>query len=761
MDTIWFGNIYEYRSAYFHDVMYSNNQPAKEGALLFKDRVQATSLALLYQRYRKFDKDCYSIENATFFNIFGTETVRIGRYKVPQTDEIILCTTDPLTYTDMMRYFRSFAPMKYFRSQFMQQKRKRQYILNTRNYDGTNSKDDPLRDPEIFFRRAVHFIENGLFHEHKAKVDMKGPLKLPVQPLCTELQDTMLSSISTPDSIDQLRISLPLYKANSQYFLELLFQGILNNLNKSQMLHESTLMIGGDGRMLNNFAVETFLAIAAGNGVKEVKIMADNILSYPVARLAAEEGNDLTIVLSDPINVAGLNGYFGLQLLDSLGKTYSTSAYSDLVEDMAEVVEVSKMVVSGMYHNTKVTYHDKTCLSNYFLDLKKHYHLDEIKRKLLRSNLIISFDCAHGSVKPTISMLLEELNLLDEDVTTESDDSSIALLLNDQLRSDYYGKIPGLPVDSLDLFNRLDLTNIIDLSKLKNDILESLKNCKTSAECFQYAPPSSISKSEFAVNGAGDTGCPDFGFIYTSDGSSCDMITAAHGIVSADELRTITSTDAASNDALVLTINVLKEVLCEQETNLDLLIQKYREQNGKSRSLQLLLSDVPQDFWDKCVLAMKSTNLKVESKPTQSYFPSYKTKMKVYNDEYEVDDPDESIEKERDNKAKGLIEISNDVTTDFDVDSQIYSLKFPTQNAILRMYNTNHRDYDQMCDICMELKRIEYGSNGDLTSLFTPLAAIAVGSMISNDCQDDNDIISIIDRISITKKNGIAMPSLL
>ena len=66
-----------------------------------------------------------------------------------------------------------------------------------------------------------------------------------------------------------------------------------------------------------------------------------------------------------------------------------------------------------------------------------------------------------------------------------------------------------------------------------------------------------------------------------------------------------------------------------------------------------------------------------------------------------------------------------------------------------------------MCDICMELERIEYGSNGDLTSLFTPLAAIAVGSMISNDCQDDNDIISIIDRISITKKNGIAMPSLL
>jgi hypothetical protein len=33
METIWFGNYYDYRAAFFHDVMYSNNVPGREGIL--------------------------------------------------------------------------------------------------------------------------------------------------------------------------------------------------------------------------------------------------------------------------------------------------------------------------------------------------------------------------------------------------------------------------------------------------------------------------------------------------------------------------------------------------------------------------------------------------------------------------------------------------------------------------------------------------------------------------------------------------------
>ena len=64
MESIWFGNFYDYRAAYFHDVMYSNNIPAREGALLFKETDKAIQLALLYQRYKKFDTSSYSTPNA-------------------------------------------------------------------------------------------------------------------------------------------------------------------------------------------------------------------------------------------------------------------------------------------------------------------------------------------------------------------------------------------------------------------------------------------------------------------------------------------------------------------------------------------------------------------------------------------------------------------------------------------------------------------------------------------------------------------------
>ena len=58
---------------------------------------------MLYQRYKKFDQSSYSISNVTFYNLFAAESVRMGRYKVPQTEEVILCLTDPLTSSEMKR----------------------------------------------------------------------------------------------------------------------------------------------------------------------------------------------------------------------------------------------------------------------------------------------------------------------------------------------------------------------------------------------------------------------------------------------------------------------------------------------------------------------------------------------------------------------------------------------------------------------------------------------------------------------------------
>ena len=50
------------------------------GAVLFKNPDQARQIALLYQRYKKFDQTSYSISNVTFYNLFAAESVRVGRY---------------------------------------------------------------------------------------------------------------------------------------------------------------------------------------------------------------------------------------------------------------------------------------------------------------------------------------------------------------------------------------------------------------------------------------------------------------------------------------------------------------------------------------------------------------------------------------------------------------------------------------------------------------------------------------------------------
>ena len=765
METIWFGNIYEYRSAYFHDVMYSNNQPGKEGALLYRDRVQATSLALLYQRYRKFDKDCYNVENATFYNVFGTETVRIGRYKIPQTNEIVLCTTDPLTYTDMMRYFNSFPPVKYFRSQFMQQKRKRQYVLNTRGHDKTEGKGKgngkgkgkSLRDPEVFFQEAVHLVEYGLFREFKDKVDIKSPLRLPIHPLPQDLKDEMLSSTSILDPTDR-RISLPLYKANSQYFLEQLFQVILNNLSESMKLQEAVITIGGDGRMLNDFAVDTFLAVAAGNRVKEVKIVSNNIISNPIARLAAEGGSDLTILLSDPKKPAGLNGHFGVQLFDSFGDIYSTSAYSAVIEGMAEITHVSKVVQSDVHFKTKITLNDKVFMDYYFSELKERHDLNELRRQLSASNLIISFDCTHGSIIPSISILLKDLNLLTDIENSgnnngNNDDGCIALLLNDQYRSDYFGK--RRPVDSLELFNRCDDIQDMDLSDLKRSILTSWKEYKTSTECFDYWSSSSTSAStpHSLRGGDEDEGCPDFGFIYNSDGSSCDVITATHGIISANEIHAAVYEGAdkceegVCRDALVLTIKLLNKVLSERKVSLDDMIQKHREKSGKSYSLQLNLYDVSvEETWnglDSLMQAKQNKGGSTSKQSMKSYFPSYKTKLNVNNSNVDLQDtPDDKKEIMR------LIQVTDDVDMDFDGNCDVYVFTFPLQDALARIYKTNERGDDEgrRCDIRMEFERTVYGTVSDITSLMKSAAAIAVGLVLSENA-DDDDVAAVLDKL--------------
>lgn len=322
METIWFGNIYDYRAAYFHDVMYSNNQPCREGALLYKDAYRSLQMALLYQRYKRFDVSSYSLSNATFFNIFGGESMRVGRYKVPLTEEVILCTTDPLTSSEIKRYLNSLGPFKWFKSKFFQQKRKRQYVLRLSSRKDNKFSDYNIRQQSNFFRDAIYLIENGrLGMSNRAQ---ETSITVPISPLSNEIADTIRIRRAEPPLTTITTLQIPLSSANSQYFLENLAQSVLSYLKiKGKIsLKRSTILVGGDGRLLNDFAFEVISRVATGNNVHSVVFSSDAILATPTAieyMLATQSASDsraskIAFVLSAADSAGGLQGDFGMQV---------------------------------------------------------------------------------------------------------------------------------------------------------------------------------------------------------------------------------------------------------------------------------------------------------------------------------------------------------------------------------------------------------------------------------------------------------------
>ena len=294
---------------------------------------------------------------------------------MPQNEKIILCLTDPLTTSEMKRYFNSIHALKFFKSKLMQQKRKRQYVM-------------PVLADNNFFQQAVFLMEYGrtVIDDKVGGIAAKGDVCV-VHPVAVFKEEytisgsslnkvRVISSNSDNDndnilqnknerngknkinSIENYRgekivagvgLKVSVRVANSQYFMENLIQSILtfitlkndgyysniinsgnnggknnngdnnqfnsdtsiitqsdtikmnieNNQNTDtndieveiesvklldkKVLSSFSILLGGDGRIMNEHAVEIATRVSTGNNVKSVLISQNLFLTTSAA----------------------------------------------------------------------------------------------------------------------------------------------------------------------------------------------------------------------------------------------------------------------------------------------------------------------------------------------------------------------------------------------------------------------------------------------------------------------------------------------
>jgi len=259
LNTVWRGNLYEYKSGLFADVMYSNNRPFREGALLFKEPAALEQVALLYQRYSRFDESSYSVANATYFNLQGASALRLGRYSVPLEDEVVLSVQRPLSSSEVNGYLNSPNAFKWAANAILQSGRTKQIrygLLSNGERGGGGGVGS------AFFKDAVHDIEY-------ARLPEQGKLK-------NIFLDVSTADIAfAPDnaSISELAgLELPMSIANSQFLLEALIQCILEQLPpRLRPQSGCAVLIGGHRRTyMNDLASDFLRRILGANGYVDI-----------------------------------------------------------------------------------------------------------------------------------------------------------------------------------------------------------------------------------------------------------------------------------------------------------------------------------------------------------------------------------------------------------------------------------------------------------------------------------------------------------
>ena len=201
--------------------------------------------------------------------------------------------------------------------------------------------------------------------------------------------------------------------ASQPNYIENFVQSLFNAIGG---VEGKSFVLGGDGRYLNDTAIQTIIKMSAANGMKKLIIGQNGMLSTPASsHILLQYHLDGGLTLSASHNPGGVNGDFGIKYATQSGGQCS-SAVSELIYQQTKQISSYKIADTADIDLSKIGVQKLGQMEIEVIDPVKDYlqmmedifDFEAIK-KLFKSGFTFAFDAMNAVTGPYAIQIFEEV----------------------------------------------------------------------------------------------------------------------------------------------------------------------------------------------------------------------------------------------------------------------------------------------------------------------------------------------------------------